>query len=252
MARQARKKSETGIYHVIFRGINKQNIFEDDEDREKFLGTLKYYKGLCNYLLYGYCLMDNHIHLLIKEKDETISQVVKRISASYVNWYNEKYERCGHLFQERFKSEVVEFEEYFLIVLRYIHQNPVKAGITQNVSNYLWSSYHEYDDQPYLIDIAFGLDVFSNVREKAINLFKDYTDERNRDECLDYQARAAKSDEEVMLFLNELGIENISQLQQMNKTERDAAIRSIKAKDNITVRQLARITGISKSLIARL
>ena len=251
MARQVRKKSETGIYHVIFRGINKQNIFEDDEDREKFLGTLKYYKRLCNYLLYGYCLMDNHIHLLIKEKDETISQVVKRISASYVSWYNEKYGRCGHLFQERFKSEVVESEEYFLIVLRYIHQNPVKAGITQNVNNYLWSSYQKYYERPGLTDIDFALDTFSNVREKAISLFRTYNDEKNRDECLDYQTRIAKSDEEVMLCLNELGIKSISQLQQMNKTERDTVIRSIKAEDNITVRQLARITGISKSVIAR-
>ena len=251
MARKPRKKSETGIYHVILRGINKQNIFEDDEDREKILRTLKYYKRLCNYLLYGYCLMDNHIHLLIKKKEETISQVVKRISASYVKWYNEKYQRCGHLFQERFKSEVVESEEYFLTILRYIHQNPVKARITQNVSNYLWSSYQEYGERPGLTDIDFALDIFSNVRKKAISLFKNHTNEKNRDECLDYQARTAKSDEEVMLCLNELGIKSISQLQQMNKPERDAIIRRIKTKDNITVRQLARITGISKSVIAR-
>ena len=251
MARQPRKKSETGIYHIILRGINKQNIFEDDEDRKKLLGTLKYYKSLCNYLLYGYCLMDNHIHLLIKENDETISQVVKKISASYVNWYNKKYERCGHLFQERFKSEVVESEGYFLAVLRYIHQNPVKAGITQNVSNYLWSSYQEYDERHGLTDIDFALDIFSNVRKKAIILFKNYANEKNRDECLDYQTRTAKSDEEVMLCLNEAGIKNISQLQQMNKPERDAVIRNIRSKDNIAVRQLARITGISKSVIAR-
>jgi len=252
MAGQARKKSETGIYHIVFRGINKQNIFDDDEDRRKFLETLKYYKGLCNYLLYGYCLMDNHIHFLIKERDETISQLVKRISASYVHWYNEKYERCGHLFQERFKSETVESEDYFLVALRYIHQNPVKAGIAQNVSNYLWSSYQEYDGKSGLSDIDFALGLFSNSREKAISLFKAYTNEKNRDECLDYQARRAKSDEEVVVSLNELGIKNICQLQQMNKQERDDVIRSIKAEANITVRQLARITGISKSLIARL
>lgn len=252
MARQSRKKSETGIYHIIFRGINKQNVFEDDEDRRKFLEKLKYYKGMCNYLLYGYCLMDNHIHFLIKERDETISQVVKRISASYVHWYNEKYERCGHLFQERFKSEAIESEEYFLTALRYIHQNPVKAGIVQNVSNYLWSSYREYNGHPGLSDIDFALDMFSNIREKAISLFKVYTNEKNRDECLDYQARRGKSDGEVMVCLNELGIKNICQLQQMNKQERDDVIRNIKVEENITVRQLARMIGISKSVIARL
>lgn len=252
MARQARKKSETGIYHIVFRGINKQNIFDDDQDKRKFIETLKYYKGLCNYVLYGYCLMDNHIHFLIKERDETISQLVKKISASYVHWYNEKYERCGHLFQARFKSEAVETDDYFLAVLRYIHQNPVKAGIAQNVSNYLWSSYQEYDGKPGLSDIDFALDLFSNSREKAIKLFKDYSNEQNKDECLHYQTRKAGGDDEVIMSLNEMGIKNICKLQQMNKQERDDVIRSIKAKANITVRQLARITGMSKSLIAKL
>ena len=208
--------------------------------------------GPVYHLLYGYCLMDNHIHFLIKERDYTISQLVKRISASYVHWYNEKYERCRQLFQERFKSETVESEEYFLTVLRYIFQNPVKAGIVQNVSNYLWSSYQEYDGKPGLSDIDFALDIFLNIREKAVSLFKVYTNEKNRDECLDYQATRGKSDEEVMVCLKELGIENSCQLQQMNKRERDDVIRSIKVEENITVRQLARIIGISKSVIARL
>jgi len=208
--------------------------------------------GPVYHLLYGYCLMDNHIHFLIKERDYTISQLVKRISASYVHWYNEKYERCRQLFQERFKSETVESEEYFLTVLRYIFQNPVKVGIVQNVSNYLWSSYQEYDGKPGLSDIDFALDIFLNIRGKAVSLFKVYTNEKNRDECLDYQATRGKSDEEVMVCLKELGIENSCQLQQMNKRERDDVIRSIKVEENITVRQLARIIGISKSVIARL
>jgi len=150
------------------------------------------------------------------------------------------------------KGETVESEEYFLIALRYIHQNPVKAGIVQNVSNYLWSSYQEYDGKPGLSDIDFTLNIFSNIRENAINLFKVYTNEKNRDECLDYQKRRGKSDEEVMVFLNELGIENICQFQQMNKQERDDVIKIIKVEENITVRQLARIIGVSKSVIARL
>lgn len=168
MARQARKKSETGIYHIILRGINKQNIFEDDEDKRKFLETLKYYKRMCNYSLYGYCLMDNHTHFLIKEREETISQVIKRISAGYVRWYNEKYERCGHLFQDRFKSEAVESEKCFLTILRYIHQNPVKAGIAEHVSSYLWSSYQEYYEKGRIADIDFALNIFFPIVEKKL------------------------------------------------------------------------------------
>jgi len=133
LARRARVRSNTGIYHVMIRGINRQAIFEDDEDRIRFIDTLREYKDISKYEIYGYCLMDNHIHLLIKEIDESISLIIKRISSSYVHWYNTKYERLGHLFQERFRSEVVEDDGYFLTVLRYIHQNPVKAKIAENV-----------------------------------------------------------------------------------------------------------------------
>lgn len=251
MPRQARARSESGIYHLIFRGINKQNIFEDEEDRKRFLETLAYYKRASSYLLYGYCLMDNHIHLLIKEKDETISQVIKQISSSYVHWYNQKYERCGHLFQERFKSEVVDTEEYFLVVLRYIHQNPLKAGITKDISNYLWSSYHEYVGSKGIIDIDFTLDIFSHDRIKAIELFKCYNNENNIDKCLDYAEKVTVSDKNVMDYLTEMGIASISQLQQLNKELRDEVLRKMKQIEGITIRQIARVTGVSKSVIAR-
>ena len=126
MPRQARKRSEIGIYHVIIRGINKQNIFEDEEDRQKFIEKLGYYKTTSGYMVYGYCLMDNHIHLLLGEGKEIIGKAIQRISSSYVRWYNQKYDRCGHLFQERFKSETVQDEAYFLTVLRYIHKIRLK------------------------------------------------------------------------------------------------------------------------------
>ena len=131
MARQARQQSQSGIYHLILRGINKQVIFEDHEDRGKFLWCLRYYKESGQYQVYGYCLMSNHIHLLIKEGQEPIATTMKRIGVSYVSWFNRKYERCGHLFQDRFRSRPVESDEYFLTVLRYIHQNPVQSGETE-------------------------------------------------------------------------------------------------------------------------
>ncbi|WP_198543854.1 transposase [Petroclostridium xylanilyticum] len=101
--------------------------------------------------------MNNHIHLLLKEGKEAISQAMKRIGASYVYWYNMKYERYGHLFQDRYKSEKVEDDKYLLTVLRYIHQNPIKAGIVEEAIKYKWSSYIEYISQKgILTDIDFG------------------------------------------------------------------------------------------------
>lgn len=84
---------------------------------------------------FSYCLMDNHVHLLIKEGEE-IGESIKRITVRYVHWYNEKDERTGHLFQNRFRREAVETEGYLISVSRYIHQNPVKAGMVNKVEDY--------------------------------------------------------------------------------------------------------------------
>ena len=128
MPRQARKQSGTGIYHVMLRGINRQDIFEDDEDYYQFIITLDRMRvkyddnGIpcgsnCTY--YAYCLMSNHFHLLIRERDEKVGDTVKRIASSYVYYYNRKYGRDGHLFKERFKSEPVNDMAYFTTLLRY-------------------------------------------------------------------------------------------------------------------------------------
>ena len=156
MPRQARQASGTGIYHVMMRGINHQNIFEEQEDYYQFLNALDMMAlsyepdgtpSGRNYFLYAYCLMSNHIHLLIREREDTIGMAIKRIASSYVYYYNHKYSRDGHLFRERYKSEPVNDMAYFVTLLRYIHQNPVKAGIVNRVNDYEFSSWHEYEDK---------------------------------------------------------------------------------------------------------
>ena len=157
MPRQARKKSENGIYHVMLRSINQQQLFEDSEDFNKFLQVLKDCKAISEFHLFAYCLMGNHIHLLIKEGTETLEQIFKRICGRFVYWYNIKYCRVGHLFQDRFKSEPVDTEKYFFTVLRYIHQNPIKAGLCKRVEDYPYSSYAEYIKTNDLVDTDYVL-----------------------------------------------------------------------------------------------
>jgi len=156
MPRGSRIKSESGIYHIMLRGINRQIIFEDEEDNEKFIEIIKEYKELCGYKIYGYCLMGNHIHMIIKEEKEEIAQIMKRIAGKYVYWYNTKYQRTGHLFQDRFKSEPIETEKYFFTVLRYVHQNPVKAKLTQEIGEYKYSSYNEYVTSQDVVDTEYA------------------------------------------------------------------------------------------------
>ena len=120
MARQLRKKSETGVYHVMLRGINRQDIFEDEGDYQQMVSILRglidrcdehkvQLPSLCTF--YAYCLMSNHVHLLIQEREENISDVVKIIGVTYAHYFNKKYERNGHLFQDLEELVCMPIEE---------------------------------------------------------------------------------------------------------------------------------------------
>lgn len=113
MARTARIKSKTNIYHVMLRGNNKQQIFLDEEDSSRFLEIVRKYKDICNFKIFAYCLMGNHVHILVKTDDISLDSIMKRVVVKFVYYYNVKYSRIGHLFQDRYKSEPVETDEYF-------------------------------------------------------------------------------------------------------------------------------------------
>ncbi len=236
----------------MLRGINKQTIFEDNEDRIKFLDTMGRFKTISKYDIYGYCLMDNHIHLLLHETEEVLPNAIKRICSSYVYWYNWKYERCGHLFQERYKSEVVEDDAYLLTVLRYIHQNPVIAGLVKSTQEYKWSSYNDYINNNAIIDTNFILEFFSVDREKALELFIKNTEERNVDICLEDEEKTRLSDDEIKNYLIELGLKSSSEIHNIDKDKRKKIIRELKEIKGVTIRQISRVTGIPKSVIGRI
>ncbi len=247
MPRQARKKSESGIYHVMLRGINQQQIFEDEEDNEKFLQVLRDCKAVSEFKLFAYCLMGNHIHLLLKEEKEPIEQVFKRICGRYVYWYNVKYQRVGHLFQDRYKSEPVEDNGYFLTVIRYIHQNPVKAGICKEIGDYKYSSYRDYRAELGLVDTDF---VFEMISKKE---FERYNHEVNSDKCLENVAipKVRVTDERAKKFIEDISrCKTISEFQCLDSKSRDSFIAIFKQK-GLSIRQISRLTGISYSVIQR-
>jgi putative transposase len=177
---------------------------------------------------------------------------MKRIGVSYVAWYNRKYDRIGHLFQDRFKSEVVETDEYLLAVLRYIHQNPVKAGKEKSVENYKWSSYAEYIGQSKIIEISFILGIFGEEREKSIARFQEHMNEHANDNCIEINEAKRMTDEETKKMIQKYAKVNMpTELQNMEKIKRDEIVRKIKEVDGVSTRQIARLTGISQSVISK-
>lgn len=257
MARTPREKSKTGIYHIILRGTNRQEIFHEDDDRIRFLETLKRYKEETKINVYGWCLMDNHIHLLLRESaQENIGMTMKRLAVSFVCYYNKKYKTIGHLFQDRFKSEKVDTDAYLLTVVRYIHQNPVKAGIVQKSYLWKWSSCLGYYGENYypdtLLDEEFILNMFYKQKLKAIELFKEFNEQDNADKCLEDIMPKNITDDELKDKIKEI-IPNINiiSIKTLEKTERNEVLKKIKKIEGITQRQLARVIGISQGLISR-
>jgi len=236
MPRQARVKSITGIYHIMLRGIDKRDIFLDNEDKLKFLESIEKAKEKGKFNVLGFCLMDNHVHMLLKEYEE-IGTSIKRITVGYVGWHNKKHDRTGHLFQNRYMSEPVNTEEYLVTVLRYIHQNPVKARIVTSVKDYKWSSYGFYylfyNGQKTIIDGTLIENYFGTFEE-----FSRYMNTVNDDECL--EAKTVITDKYKVINLPELPFD-----------KKKAIIKDIYIMENTSIRQLSRVFGMGKSIVEK-
>ena len=247
MPRKARIPSRTGIYHIILRGINRQQIFIDEEDNWFFLDILRKYKAVCEYKILAYCLMGNHIHLLLKEGIEGLEQMFKRIGAKYVYWYNTKYQRVGHLFQDRFKSEPVENDRYLCRVICYIHQNPVKAGICKAPELYPYSSMSEYLGKERLIDTDYINQLLSI--QNLVQLSKGHLVE-NCMEMSDTPSRRI-TDQAVLKLMRELTrCGDPASFQKLPVADQQRYL-SIMRKKGASIRQLSRLTGLSYYMIQK-
>ena len=140
MGRYTREEIDGGYYHLIARGNNREYIFNRDIDKGYFLKLLNESRHNMRFKLMGYVLMDNHYHLLVQTGDVKLQNIMHQINNKYSKYFNAIYERCGHVFQGRYKASVIRNELYLLKVLAYIHQNPVKAGMVKKVEDYKWSS----------------------------------------------------------------------------------------------------------------
>ena len=248
----------------MMRGINHQVIFEDEEDNHYFLDCINRMGFIndddgtpiaqgCTY--YAYCLMGNHFHLLIREREETIAQTIKRIADAYVYYYNRKYQRSGHLFKERFRSEPVNDMDYFTTLLCYIHQNPVKAGIVASVKDYAYSSWHEYSGEVFPqaqichVEAVLRRLPFEELSELVNTPLPEKMGIIDID---DEVVRHRLSEEQVKQLLAMYSqTSNATEFQQLGRPHQSEIINLLR-KQGASIRQLERLTGLSRGLISRL
>lgn len=267
MARKKRERSATGIYHVMLRGINKQDVFLDANDFETMLKALieaqcergadgkVVHKDNCTY--YAYCILHNHLHVLMKEGLLSVSDVMKKVQDRFVAIYNRKNDRVGHLFQDRFASEPVNDSEYFWKLLRYIHRNPVKALEALRPEDYVYSSWREYlahdksciikGSDPLMIQVCDVNPVIKRFGiESLVEWVNDSLANEGEDHPLDMDSfRNVWREVDVWERLSELsGVDSVEIFKQMSPDVQVKHIAQL-VEEGASLRQVSRMSSLS-------
>ncbi|MBE0466825.1 MAG: transposase [Candidatus Desulforudis sp.] len=256
MPRLPREKSKSGYYHIMLRGNERKNIFHDEDDKLRFIETLYNNKQEKRFSLHAFCLMDNHVHLMLSEGEEEIANLMKRVNISYVNYFNKKYERVGHLFQDRFRSEVVDEDSYVLALARYIHQNPVRAGMVKSAGEYKWSSYACYLDEndfSKLVETETVLELLASDKRTARKRFEEYMNEEAQEVFIDLVEDVRVMDEKTAKELFERMLRRGHNVDDNTKVQvSDNLIKEFKEKTNLSIRKIAAITGLNKDRVNKM
>jgi len=180
MTRPVRIEFEGGLYHVTSRGDRQEPIYEDDEDRERFLTIFGDVIETYHWICHGYCLMSNHYHLIIETPDGNLSKGMRQLNGVYTQASNRRHQRVGHLFQGRYKGVLVDGDTHLLELTRYVVLNPVRASMVSNPGDWLWSSYLAMTGQskpPDWLAVDGLLAQFSKQRPAAIRRYKAFVAE---------------------------------------------------------------------------
>ena len=172
--------TEPGFYHVISRGVERRNVFLDEDDFDMFLSLMSQEFTSYNIIIHAYCLMTNHYHLLIETKEANISDAMKRINSLYSIYFNKKYNRVGHLWQGRFASYYLYDDIHFWYVAKYIERNPIKAKMVKQIDHYKYQSFFQWK---YKLEY-FSLIKDSNIQDMTLKEYEEFINSEIQDELL--------------------------------------------------------------------
>lgn len=252
MGRKKRAISSSGIYHVISRGNGKQYIFHDDQDFSVFKSYLSSALNVYGLRILSYCLMGNHLHLLVHTENlGELSGVMHYSLGKYAGYYNAKYQRIGSLFASRFKSIPVITGDYFFCVVKYIHNNPVKAELASHVGDYRWSSYGEIlgGNSKSLVDLPALLAYYGSgsLSQREEFVYQHHAPSLIPDELIeDYPLT---EEQQVKVFGGGYDLKVLGKAKSMEPDERNALIFDLKNKARLSNKAIERLTGISVVII---
>ena len=248
MAVGGRTFSESGYYHVVSRGNGRQNIFESDDDRRSFVELLSVFAGRNEVDVIAWCLMGNHVHLILRDDQSRLSETMQCLLTTYSRRFNRRERHAGHVFQARFSSAPIEDDRYLLAAVRYVHLNPERAGICP-ASEYEWSSYQEYvgtaermiSDTAVVLDMLGGPAGFVELCASASAGMVSYSPHslcRTPDEV----GALARS------LLGDAGLASPSDVKALPREERNEALRLLRA-GGLSIREIERVTGVGRGTV---
>ncbi|NLK72082.1 MAG: hypothetical protein GX285_03570 [Clostridiales bacterium] len=247
MARQARAESETGYYHIMTRGINKEKIYESDQEKENLLQYIKEKAQEIACVIVAYCIMDNHMHMIIQAEKHSLISMMRKVNISYAMYYNQRHKRIGPVVQDRYKSENITDEKYLLGAIRYIHNNPVKANVVERAEDYKWSSIREYQtDEIILVNRQAKEEIMGGFISKSD--FKEFHQIEDDISYLEIKEEAKENKEKraekiMESYFEENGITDIS-----NFIKKDELIMKL-IMEGISYRQIADLLSVNLNTI---
>ncbi len=178
MARSPLIHFDGALFHITARGNDRQRIFHVDGDFRRYLKAIGACQQKLHFTLYAYVLMPNHVHLLIQVGKHSVDRIMQRIQTSYTMYFHKKHQHSGHVFQGRYHWFLIDKDSYLLELIRYIHLNPVRAGLKEDPKDYPWSSHAAYLDGNYVFSPFLArtdaLSFFSLNRERQIEIYREF------------------------------------------------------------------------------
>ena len=246
MPRQARQHADSGIYHVMLRGVNRDAIFLEELDYQRFLSALAVVKDASECAVLAYCLMTNHVHLVVRTGREPIGVLMKRLGVRYASWFNRKYGRVGHLFQDRFKSVPADDDAYLVALIRYVWRNPVEAGLVARPEEYRWSSRRLLGRASELVDEAELLRLIPRGSATEENI-----DSTRVADVITLPGVRERTQEQVTALLRKVsGATGPDDFLDLPRSMRRRAIAELRTR-SVTYAQIALATGMSPSSVRR-
>ena len=247
MPHTQRKRSETGFYHVVSKGDGGQVIFESNNDRTRYLEELESAAADYGVEVHAYCLMDNHVHLLVRDAKGSLSGFMKQLDENYARYFAWRSGRVGHVFQGRFWSEPIDCDEYFLSAMRYIHMNPEPPGICK-ARDYPWSSYRAYVGEKSFTTTELGLSLLGG--KDRFEAFHEQGASSTRPFKSSALSNHLTHDELVAIAVSTIGRDELNNLRGMAPVSRIPYLQKLRT-IGMTCSEITRITGLGRSTVQR-